>query len=64
MDVVHRPSFHDGNASACASADIGRSGPIRTGSEAKAESRMRRLTLKEVCGVVMFDPSVAEDRKL
>src|SRR5882724_9490597 len=62
IDVFVGPSFHDGNASACASADMGRIGPIRTGSEARVESRIRRLTPKEACGVDMVGSLHSKER--
>jgi hypothetical protein len=51
-------SFHDGSGSVagvCARADMGRIGPISAGSKARDESRMRRLTPRDVRGVVMAD---------
>jgi hypothetical protein len=54
IDRFAAPSFQDGNPSVCASADVGRSGPIRVGSTARVESSNRRLIPAEATIDFMF----------
>lgn len=56
IEVLTGPSFQDGSWSVCATAVVGRSGPIRVGSTARVESTKRRLMPMEEAIAFMFAP--------
>jgi hypothetical protein len=56
IHVFAGPSFHDGKASACASADVGRNGPFRAGCKAMVESRIRRSIPKDASVLITRVP--------